>query len=100
MLGVETRTIAVHKRFGISLPLLLALCVYIQLIGKTNDLLSDPDTYWHIGIGRWIIEHKAIPDHDVFSYSIPGAPWIPFAWLADVVFAWLYDHFGWVALTV
>src|SRR6266550_3651026 len=29
---------------------------------------------------------------------MPGAPFIPPEWLAEVLIAWLYDHFGWAGL--
>jgi hypothetical protein len=57
--------------------------------------LGDPDTYWHIAIGRWIIAHREVPRFDVFSFSMPGAPFTPPEWLAELGIAWLYDRFGW-----
>jgi hypothetical protein len=27
------------------------------------QLLSDPDTYSHIALGRWIFEHHTVPTH-------------------------------------
>src|SRR5216683_2908384 len=89
-----------RSRFGLSLPLLVALAVYAPLLFAPRALLSDPDTYWHIATGRWIITHGAVPYLDVFSFSMPGAPWTPPEWLAEVAIAWLYDHFGWAALVM
>src|SRR6266851_3894273 len=89
-----------RSRFGLSLPLLVALAVYAPLLFAPRALLSDPDTYWHIATGRWIITHGAVPYHDVFSFSMPGAPWTPPEWLAEIAIAWLYDHFGWAALVM
>jgi len=89
-----------RSRFGVSLPLLLGVAVYAPLLFAAPALLGDPDTYWHIATGRWIIEHGAVPDRDVFSFSMPGAPWTPPEWLAEIVMAGLYDHFGWAALVM
>jgi hypothetical protein len=63
-------------------------------------MLGDSDTYWHIATGRWIIAHHAISAHDVFSLSMPGAPWTSPEWLAEVLTAWLFDNFGWAAVVV
>jgi hypothetical protein len=82
-----------RSRFGISLPLLVCVGVYIQVLSKAGAVLHDPDTYWHIAVGRWIIAHGEVPQHDVFSFSMPGAPVIPPEWLAEILIAWLYDHF-------
>jgi hypothetical protein len=89
-----------RSRFGLSLPLLVALAVYGPLLFAARAVLSDPDTYWHIAAGRWIIVHGEVPRHDVFSFSMPGAPWTPPEWLAEIVIAWLYDHVGWAALVI
>jgi hypothetical protein len=85
-------------RFGLSLPLLLGLLVYGQVLNYRGAVLGDADTYWHIATGRWILAHGAVPHQDVFSFSMTGAPWDPPEWLAEIFIAGLYDHFGWTAL--
>ncbi|MBV8356893.1 MAG: hypothetical protein JO189_03020, partial [Deltaproteobacteria bacterium] len=62
--------------------------------------LGDPDTLWHIVVGRWIIAHGAVPDHGIFSGTMANAPWVDQEWLGQIVMAWGYDHFGWAALVV
>jgi hypothetical protein len=42
---------------GISLPLVFGLVIYGRLLFAADSMLSDPDTYWHIASGRWIIAH-------------------------------------------
>jgi len=46
-------------------PGLLHLCVgagaYLLLFFIGDRLLQDSDTYWHIRIGQWIIDHAAVP---------------------------------------
>jgi len=43
--------------------------------------LSDPDPWWHLATGRWIVEHHAIPHADPFSFTMAGAPWRAVDWL-------------------
>lgn len=83
------------SRFGVSLPLCVGLLAFITVLGSGSGLLGDPDTYWHILAGRWIIAHHAVPHLDIFSNSMAGAPWVAHEWLAETVFAPLYDGFGW-----
>jgi hypothetical protein len=33
--------------------------------------VTDPDLFWHISTGRWILENKALPQEDPFSYTTP-----------------------------
>lgn len=44
---------------------------------------ADPDMFWHVATGRWIVEHRAVPTTDVFSwYGIErGSGWFPQSWL-------------------
>lgn len=76
-------------------PLLVGLAAYAVAIGAAVKLLNDGDTLSHIAIGRWIIEHRAIPFHDPFTYTFPGGTWVPHEWLAEVMFAAIYGWLGW-----
>jgi hypothetical protein len=76
-------------------PLLVGLGTYAVAISAAVNLLNDGDTLSHIAIGRWIIEHRALPFHDPFSYTLFGGTWVPHEWLAEIVFAALYDWLGW-----
>ena len=42
-----------------------------------SRLLWDGDTAIHLAIGNWILDHGKIPVTDPFSFTQPGAPWIP-----------------------
>ena len=59
-----------------------------------NDLLQDSDLFWQIEVGRWILDHRAVPDADLFSFTKAGAPWLSSSWLAQVIFA-LAIKAGW-----
>ena len=76
-------------------PLLVGLGVYTVCIVYSPALLNDGDTLSHIVIGRWILEHGALPFNDPFSYTARDQTWVPHEWLAEVVFAILYGGLGW-----
>jgi hypothetical protein len=86
------------SRLRLSLPLLIALLCYAAIVALGSRVLADPDTYWHIAIGRWIIANRTVPIQDIYSFSMPGAAFTPPEWLAEVIMAWIYDHFGWAGL--
>ena len=69
-------------------------------LASGGRLLLDADSYLHVMIGRWIIAHGTVPQHDIFSYSMPDAPWVAHEWLAAIVFARLHDLFGWPGLAI
>jgi hypothetical protein len=93
-----TITAPLRSRFGVSLPILFGLLVYANVMALPQQTLGDPDTYWHIVLGNWIVDHLAVPRHDLFSFTMPGAPFVPFEWLAEVAIAAIYDHLGWAGL--
>lgn len=87
---------AVRHRFAIPLPFVVGLVVYAALLlVSPQRVLGDPDTYWHIAVGRWMLAHRTVPHTDVFSHTVTGVSWVNGEWLAEVVFAWLYRAFGW-----
>jgi hypothetical protein len=57
-------------------------------------LLQDSDTGLHIRIGDYILEHRQVPTHDMFSFSLPGQPWYAFEWLTETLFSFLHTRFG------
>ena len=65
-----------------------------------RSLLGDGDTSWHIATGRWILANRAVPDHDPFSFSMPGAEWHAHEWLAEIPMTLAYDAGGWPAVLV
>ncbi|MBA5791110.1 hypothetical protein H3280_29430, partial [Escherichia coli] len=53
------------------------------------------DTYWQIVVGQSIIDHRALPQTDVYSFTRFGAPWMSSSWLAQVLYAASYAMAGW-----
>src|SRR5580692_11240647 len=74
-------------------PIVLAAAVSFAA-----PILGDGDTFWHLGAGRWIIAHMAVPATDPFSFTFVGRPWVAHEWLSEVVMAAVYQAGGWGAL--
>jgi hypothetical protein len=81
-----------------AMPWLVAAAAYVLVMSVAPKLLNDPDTYSHLALGRWILEHGAVPTSDPFSANFRGAHWLAFEWLSEVVFAIAYAAGGWMAL--
>jgi hypothetical protein len=84
----------------LSLPLCIAAAIYALLILHGSRLLEDPDVYWHITVGRWIVEHRAFPHVDPFSATMGGAPWIAKEWLSQLLYAGAHAIAGWPGVVV
>lgn len=72
-----------------ALPLLVFLIASVWQLYMQGPF-SDPDTGWHIAAGEWIVTHRALPEHDPWSYTAGDAPWYNLAWAFDVLLYALY----------
>jgi len=77
------------------LPLWVGTGVYALFLLAGNHLLIDPDTMWQITVGQWILDHHAVPETDVYSFTMRGQPWISTQWLAQVALAKARTIAGW-----
>jgi len=84
---------------GLSFPLVAALLGY-ALVLLTPAVLNDPDTYWHIATGSWILDHRAIPRVDPFSFTMAGHPWVAHEWLSELLMALAYRALGWDGIVI
>jgi hypothetical protein len=86
--------------FRVSLPLCAGAAVYALLLTLGARLLNDSDVYWHVAVGRWIVEHRAFPHVDTFSATVVGAPWIAKEWLSQLLYAGAHAVAGWPGVVV
>ena len=104
--GVTRTGVAIAGRDGVlrfgAVPawVWFGLCVYAIVLIHGTALLNDSDTYWHIDIGRWVLDHLALPRVDTYSFTRAGEPWISTSWLAQVLFAASFELAGWAGLIV
>src|SRR5476651_1006198 len=84
-----------------AMPWIVAAAIYVLLMVLGPRLLADPDTYSHIALGRWILQHQAVPSVDPLSQTMRGEHWVAFEWLSQVAYAaalWLGGWTGVIAL--
>jgi hypothetical protein len=91
-----TRLFQTAKNFSISLAVTVFFLFYslIKLL-PSSFLLQDPDTFWHISTGQWILDHAQFPTIDFYSYTAAGKPWIAIEWLSEIIFAVAFKFGGW-----
>jgi hypothetical protein len=84
------------------LALFVAVLLIPAVLGSSKTIFNDGDVSWHIATGQWILDHRAIPHVDPFSFTWAGKPWVPIEWLAEVIYASAYrlGGYGGVAALV
>ena len=70
------------------------------LLAMTARNAVDPDLWWHLRTGQWIVETGHVPHSDPFSFTRAGQPWVAHEWLSEVLFYELWKHGGFAALIV
>ena len=65
----------------------VAGCLLFALILFLPQILNDGDTLWQITTGNWILDHRAIPHTDPFSFTAGDRRWFAHEWLAEVLLA-------------
>ncbi|MCA1475581.1 hypothetical protein [Bradyrhizobium sp. NBAIM08] len=88
-------SIAVQGRARALVPLCVGAGAYLFFLFLGDTLLQDSDSFWQIKIGQWILDHRAMPMIDFYSFTRTGAPWISTSWLSQVAFAFSHAHWGW-----
>ncbi len=56
------------------------------------------DFWWYLASGQRILETRAVPATDPFSYTAEGRPWINHMWATQVLFTLLWERWGRFAL--
>lgn len=74
---LDTRTLFV---------LLYAIALFVVAVRPTVD----PDMWWHLRTGEYILEN-GIPRQDVFSFTVSDHRWITHEWLSQAIMWLLYS---------
>jgi hypothetical protein len=84
-----------------AVALLLGISVFSLAVFLFNrNFLNDPDTYWHITTGNWMLANYQFPRHEIFSHSAFGRPWLDVEWLGQIILSLTYDLLGWDGLVL
>lgn len=82
----------------------LGLGAVVLAIGFMAKVLvphfEDPDFYWHIKTGEYLLSSWPLPASDVFTYTHSGNPWVLSEWLAQIVFYLVFAATGYFGTAV
>lgn len=66
------------------LPYILCyLCAFVSGMKQ----LREPDMWWQLSAGEWMLDNGAVTRTDMFSYTMEGTKWINVKWLYEVIIA-------------
>ncbi len=77
------------SREGDVRPSALVIVTILALAWLALFPLTSVDLHYHLAVGRWILEHRALPDRGIFSATFGHAPWHDQEWGFQVLVAFL-----------
>ena len=80
--------------------LIAALYSSVAIVCMHLTSTSDPDIWWHLRTGEWILQHHSLPYADPFSRSAAQQPWAAYSWLFEVLVLKLYQNLDLTGLVV
>ena len=55
---------------------------------------QDPDFWWHLRIGRWMVENGRLPTTDIFTFTVPSHVWTDHEYLTEILMWVTYNSAG------
>ena len=79
----------------------MQLCALVALLTGVGVIafqlkfsVLDVDTWWHLKVGDWIVEHLAVPHTGILSRTAANRPWVAYSWGYEVLLSRAYAWFG------
>src|SRR5579862_3333159 len=85
-----------RRHYGLRTALMVIALVYAILAGLRT--VGETDLGWQMATGRYIVEHHQIPSTTLFTYTVPGSPWV-YPPLSGILFYLLFLAGGYAALS-
>jgi hypothetical protein len=71
-----------------SIPFIFLAALFLyRAPALSGSGVTDPDYYWHLGYGEWILENGRLPNVDFWSWTFDGHSYRLTQWLGEVVMA-------------
>lgn len=61
---------------------------------------QDPDFWWHLRVGRWMVDNAKLPSVDLFTFTVPDHVWTDHEYLTEVLMWFIYSAAGTVGLAI
>ena len=62
--------------------------------------VQDPDFWWHVRTGRWILDNGLLPSHDLYTFTAIGHPWLDHEYLSESGMWLLFKSGGFGAISI
>src|SRR5438477_7441755 len=74
----------------LDLPHFFTIAIFLTMLIAAIQPVTDPDFWWHLTTGNWILSHHAVPHQDLYTFTVHDHRWITHEWLSEVLLSLLY----------
>jgi hypothetical protein len=68
--------------------------VAIAIVAIFVAPVQDPDFWWHLKIGQWMLANAQLPSHDIFTFTARDHTWTDHEYATEVLMALAYGAGG------
>jgi hypothetical protein len=79
---------------------LLVVVFMLVIFTVATRPITDPDFWWHLKTGQYLVETGSIPHTDIFSTVRFGSEWITHEWLSEIFIYSIYRALGYGGLII
>src|SRR5438309_10617102 len=79
---------------------LLVAGVMIVIAALFVGSVQDPDFWWHIRIGQWMVENGRLPSTDIFTYTAQTHVWTDHEYLTEALMWLIYSKVGAIGISI
>ena len=74
-----------RKRFAFSTPFVVLVALFLLRVQmNAASGVIDPDYYWHVSYGEWMLDYGKLPTVDFWSWTFDGHPYRLTQWLGEL----------------
>ena len=71
----------------------IILCYVLAFVFGMKQM-REPDIWWQLLSGKWMLEHRQVTHTDIFSYTMNGVRWVNVKWMYEIIIAGIEKALG------
>jgi hypothetical protein len=86
-----------HRLRRITPGQLLVVAAFVVILCVLVRRGGDPDIFWHLVTGQWMVDHHQIVSRDLFTFTVTGKQWVDPEYTTEII-AYLVFKLGGLTL--
>src|ERR1017187_7668724 len=74
-----------HRLRRITPGQLLVAAAFVVILCVLVRRGGDPDIFWHLVTGQWMVDHHQIVSQDLFTFTVTGKQWVDPEYTTEII---------------